>query len=207
VPEQTAKANCPGKAAPETEESSVGLEQGRMSDGLTPVTSIPEIETDRLRLRAFTPDDLDELYMVFGDAEVMKYISGGIPRTLEATRAGLLRTIEGWGNRGFGLWAVAEKDSGRVIGYCGLIFLDNTTEIEVAYGLAKSSWGKGFATEAARASLRYGFEELKLERIVAVVNHGNVPSQRVLEKLGMKYTRDAHHYDADLMYYEISKQD
>lgn len=169
--------------------------------------NIPEIETARLLLRAFTPGDLDDLYLVFGDAEVMTYISGGKPRTREATRAGLLRTIEGWQNRGFGLWAVVEKDSGHVIGYCGLIFLEGTTEIELAYGLAKSSWGKGFATEAARASLRFGFEELKLERIVAVVNPQNITSQRVLEKLGMKYTKDAHHYDADLMYYEISKQD
>jgi RimJ/RimL family protein N-acetyltransferase len=171
------------------------------------LTKIPEIKTKRLRLRAFTPDDLDDLYLVFGDAEVMTYITGGKPRTREATETGLLRTIEGWHNRGFGLWAVVEKDKGRVIGYCGLIFLDDTTEIELAYGLAKSSWGKGFATEAARASLRFGFEELKLERIVAVVNPQNVSSQRVLEKLGMKYTKNAHHYDTDLMYYEISKQD
>ncbi len=105
------------------------------------------------------------------------------------------------------MWAVVVKDSGHVIGYCGLIFLEGTTEVELAYGLAKSSWGKGFATEAARASLRFGFEELKLNRVVAVVNPQNIPSQRVLEKLGMKYTKDAHHYDADLMYYEIPKQD
>jgi ribosomal-protein-alanine N-acetyltransferase len=171
------------------------------------LTSIPEIETGRLRLRAFAPDDLDDLYMVFGDAEVMKYISGGKPRTRDATRVGMLRTIEGWRERGFGLWAVVEKDSGKVIGYCGLIFLDGTTEVEVAYGMAKSSWGKGFATEAARASLKFGFEELKLEKIVAVVNPENISSQRVLEKLRMKYTGNAHHYDADLMYYEISQQD
>ena len=171
------------------------------------MTNVPEIKTDRLWLRAFKPDDLDDLYLVFGDAEVMTYITGGKPRTKEATQAGLLRTIEGWQNRGFGLWAVVEKDKERVIGYCGLIFLDDTPEIELAYGLAKSSWGKGFATEAARVSLRFGFEELKLERIVAVVNPQNIPSQRVLEKLGMKYTKNAHHYDADLMYYELSQQD
>jgi RimJ/RimL family protein N-acetyltransferase len=169
--------------------------------------SIPEIKTARLHLRAFTPDDLDDLYMVFGDAEVMKYISGGKPRNREATRTGLLRTIEGWQKRGFGLWAVALKDGGKVIGYCGLMFLEDTTEIELAYGLAKSAWGKGFATEAGRTSLKYGFEELKMERIVAVVNPQNVSSQRVLEKLGMKYTKNARHYDADLMYYEISRQD
>jgi RimJ/RimL family protein N-acetyltransferase len=173
----------------------------------TGVTIIPEIETPRLRLRAFAPADLDELYAVFGDPQVMKYISGGKPRTREATEAGLLRSLEGWSSRGFGLWAVVEKESGHVIGYCGLMYLEDTTEIELAYGLAKSAWGRGLATEAARAGLLFGFEELKLERIVAVVNSANVASQRVLEKLGMRYTKNAHHYDTDLMYYEISRQD
>jgi RimJ/RimL family protein N-acetyltransferase len=171
------------------------------------LTNIPEIETGRLRLRAFAEGDLDELCAVFGDAEVMKYISGGKPRTRAATREGLLRSIEGWNKRGFGLWAVVEKESGRMIGYCGLMFLEGTTEVELAYGLAKSVWDKGFATEAARAALRFGFEELKLERIVAVVNPQNEASRKVLEKLGMRYTKDAHHYDADLMYYEISRPD
>lgn len=154
-------------------------------------------------LRAFAPDDLDRLCLVFGDAEVMRYISGGKPRSREETETGLLKTIEGWQRREFGLWAVTLKESEEMIGYCGLIFLDDTPEIEIAYGLARAHWGKGYATEAALASLRFGFERLKLERIVAVVNPGNVPSQRVLEKLGMTYVEMAHHYDADLMYYEM----
>ena len=166
---------------------------------------VPEIETERLRLRAFTPDDLDSLCLVFGDTDVMRYLSQGKPRSREDTETGLLRTIEGFKKRGFGMWAVATKDCETVIGYCGLMFLEDTPELELAYGLAKSHWGKRFATEAAQASLRYGFEELKLDRIVAVVHPQNIPSQRVLEKLGMTYTKDAHHYDADLMYYEISK--
>jgi RimJ/RimL family protein N-acetyltransferase len=164
---------------------------------------IPEIETPRLLLRAFTPRDLDELFLVFGDAEVMKYISGGKPRSREETLTGLLKTVEGWQRRGFGLWAVTIKETANVIGYCGLIFLDDTPEVEVAYGLAKAHWGKGYAAEAALASLTFGFEELKLERIVAVVNPDNLPSRRVLEKLGMAYVKMTHHYEADLMYYEM----
>ena len=168
--------------------------------------NVPEIETARLRLRGFSPEDLDALCQVFGDPEVMKYISGGKPRTREATREGLLRSIKGWGKCGFGLWAVVEKAGDRMIGYCGLIYLEDTPEIEVAYGLAKSAWGKGLATEAARASLEFGFEELKLERIVAVVNPLNLASRRVLERLGMKYTKNVRHYGEDLMYYEIAKE-
>ncbi len=168
--------------------------------------SIPEIETERLRLRGFRPDDLDALCQVFGDPVVMKYISGGKPRTREATEEGLLRSIEGWHKRGFGLWAAEEKATGTVVGYCGLMPLEDTPEIEVAYGLAKAAWGQGFAVEAARAALEYAFEQLKLERVVAVVNPLNVASQRVLEKLGMSYTKNVHHYGADLMYYEASPQ-
>jgi RimJ/RimL family protein N-acetyltransferase len=164
----------------------------------------PEIETDRLRLRSFVPEDLNDLYLVFGDSEVMRYISRGKARTLAETKKGLQRTIETWQSRGFGFWAVTLKASGKVIGYCGFMVLEGTSEIELAYGLAKSHWGSGLATEAARACLRCGFAEMKLERIVAVVNPLNVASQRVLEKLGMKHTKNAHHYGADLMYYEIS---
>lgn len=164
----------------------------------------PEVETDRLRLRSFRPGDLADLHLVFGDAEVMRYISGGKTRSLEETEIGLGRTIEGWQSRGFGFWAVTLKGSDKVIGYCGFMLLEGTPEIELAYGLAKSHWGSGFATEVARACLRYGLEEMKMERIVAVVNPANLASQRVLEKLGMRYTKDVHHYDADLMYYEIS---
>jgi ribosomal-protein-alanine N-acetyltransferase len=167
--------------------------------------SIPRIETARLSLRPFTPDDLDDLFLVFGDPEVMLYISGGKPRSREDTETGLLRTIEGWKKRGFGFWAVTQKEYERVIGYCGLVPLDDTSEIEVAYGLAKSEWGKGFASEAAQASLRFGFEELKLERIVAVVHPENLSSKHVLEKLGMTYTKNGHYYGVDLMYYEMSR--
>jgi ribosomal-protein-alanine N-acetyltransferase len=167
--------------------------------------SIPRIETARLSLRPFTPDDLDDLLLAFGDPEVMRYISGGKPRSREDTETGMLRTIEGWKTRGFGFWAVTRREQESLIGYCGLVPLDDTPEIEVAYGFAKSEWGKGFASEAARASLRFGFEELKLKRIVAVVDPENISSKRVLEKLGMTYTKNGHYYGVDLMHYEMSR--
>jgi ribosomal-protein-alanine N-acetyltransferase len=167
----------------------------------------PEIETSRLRLRPFTTDDLEDLHLIFGDAEVMRHITGGKVRTRAETETGLRRTIEAWETRGFGFWAVTTKGQTAAIGYCGYLLLDRTPEIELAYGIARAHWGRGFATEAARACLRYGFEEMKLERIVAVVNPQNAHSQRVLEKLGMRHTGNAHHYDADLMYYELSSED
>ena len=170
-------------------------------------TQIPEIETHRLKMRGFTPDDLDDLCLIFGDPDVMKYIAGGRTRSREETEQGLLRTIAGFRDRGFGLWALEQKGVGSVIGYCGLTYLDGTTQIELAYGLAKAYWGDGFATEAARATLKYGFSTLKLERIVAVVYPDNYPSRRVVEKLGMLNKGLVHHYNAELICYELKRED
>jgi RimJ/RimL family protein N-acetyltransferase len=93
------------------------------------------------------------------------------------------------------------------MGFCGLQFLDNTPEIEVGYRLARRFWGMGFATEAARESLRYGFEELGLDRIVAVVQPENIASCRVVEKIGLRYVKDARFYQTDVKYYAITREE
>jgi len=80
----------------------------------------------------------------------------------------------------------------KLIGWCGLAFLDKTEEIEIGYGIAKEYWGRGFTTEAATASIRYGFEEARLNRIVAVAMPENITSRRVMEKIGMKFEKTGH---------------
>ena len=90
-------------------------------------------------------------------------------------------------------------------GFCGLVHLDDTSEIEVGYRFAKRFWGMGLATEAAKASLEYGFETLGIDRIVAVVHPDNLASQRVVDKLGLRYIRDAHFYNSNLRYYAITR--
>ena len=81
--------------------------------------------------------------------------------------------------------------------------LEKTPEVEVAYLLAKDYWNQGLATEAARASIEYGLDELKLDRIVAIARPENVGSYRVMEKVGMKYEKDAHYYNVNVVYYAI----
>src|SRR5712692_1765909 len=88
-----------------------------------------------------------------------------------------------------------------------LQLLDGTSEVEVGYRLAKRFWGMGLASEAAQASLRFGFQELALDRIVAVVHPENVASQRVLEKIGLKYVKDARFYNKDLKHYAITRDE
>jgi RimJ/RimL family protein N-acetyltransferase len=165
------------------------------------------IETPRLLLRRFTRDDLDAWAEINADADVMRYVGDGKPRSRDESQRRLNAILDHWDRHGFGLWALVEKASGELMGFCGLQYLDNTPEIEVGYRLAKRFWGKGFATEAARASLRYGFETLGLDRIVAVVQPENVASCRVIEKIGLRYVKDARFYDTDVKYYAIIREE
>jgi RimJ/RimL family protein N-acetyltransferase len=95
------------------------------------------------------------------------------------------RAAADWPKHGFGLLAVTERETGRLIGEAGLQYLEEGPDIEVGYTLARAAWGRGYATEAAGAILRWGFAGLRLHRIVAVADPANAASLRVLEKLGM----------------------
>lgn len=164
------------------------------------------VDTERLILRPFTPGDLDALAAINSDPHVMRYIGDGKPAPREHTAERLTFILEHGRRHGFSVWAVCSKQTPSLIGFCGLHHLDGTIEVEVGYRLAREHWGKGFATEAARASLRYGFEDLELDRIVAVVQGENIASQRVLEKLGLKYEKDARYYNTDVKYYGIARE-
>jgi RimJ/RimL family protein N-acetyltransferase len=165
------------------------------------------IETARVYLRPFTFDDLDAFAVIGSDPDVMRYIGAGRPLSREDTQTRLNAIIEHQNKHGFGVWAAIEKSTGTLMGYCGLQFLDNTSEVEVGYRLAKRFWGMGFASEAAKASLRYGFETLGLGRIVAVVQPANLASQHVLEKIGLSYVKDARFYNTEVKYYAITQEE
>lgn len=165
------------------------------------------IETPRLILRAFTRDDLDAFSSMNADSDVMRYIGDGKPQTRALAQMRLNAVLDHWDQHRFGPWAAIDKRSGAFVGFCGLQFLDNTSEVEVGYRLVKRLWGMGLASEAAKASLRYGFEELGLDRIVAVVQPKNVASRRVLEKIGLRYLKDARFYNTDVKYYAITSEE
>lgn len=171
---------------------------------------MPEIETSRLALRMFKPDDLDDLSRIYADADVMRYLSGHA-LTREETAGWLHYFISGWEKYGFGWWAVVLKESGELIGHCGLQFIHVTPEVEVTYGLARAYWRMGLASEAARACLRYGFEELMLKRIYALAEPGNIGSHRVMERVGMRYDKTEFYkddlYEGDLIYYAIARDE
>jgi RimJ/RimL family protein N-acetyltransferase len=162
---------------------------------------IPSIETARLLLRRFTLADLDEyVQLIFADADVMRYL----PRRDLPPRARAERTIAAfdnhWSQRGYGVWAVTDKITGQLMGHCGLNFVPEAGEIEVLYALRKDRWGQGLATEAARASVRFGFEQADLARLIALAVPENIASRRVMEHLGFQYEKDAHYFGLDLVY-------
>ena len=170
-------------------------------------TTTRNIETERLILSPFERSDLDGLFALNSDPEVMRYIGEGRTLSREETLERLISIIGHWEDHGFGLWSATHKERNEFIGFCGLMHLDNTPEIEVGYRLAKSYWRMGLATESARASLCYGFDQLKLDRIVAVAQPENIASQRVLEKIGLRYEKDARYYNTDVKYYAITRND
>src|SRR5262245_38074517 len=117
------------------------------------------IETTRLRLRDFVPADLNDYHQqIYNDPDVTRFLPGGKPRPIERTKEVLDYAIEHGQKHGFSLWAIVNKADNQFLGHCGLIFLQDAPEVELAYALGKSCWGKGLASEAARACLRYGFE-------------------------------------------------
>ena len=164
---------------------------------------MPLIETARLQLRLFQPDDLDRLAALILDPDVMRYVGNGKPGTREEADVALKSIIRHWETHGFGRWAVVDKQTQNFVGFGGLRSLYG--EPEVVYHFAKPHWGKGFATELARASLRYGFEEHHFDRILAIAKPPNAASIHVMEKLGMHYEKQTSYYNIDVVQYTISR--
>jgi [ribosomal protein S5]-alanine N-acetyltransferase len=147
------------------------------------------LTTERLLLRPFHILDAEPLYSIFCDGEVMRFSDG--VKTKEWVQTWLERYYATWG---FGPYAVVEKHNHGVIGYCGLFYFPDVNgqpEVELGYRLARSSWGQGYATEAACAVRDYAFYRLGINRLIAMIDPSNVASIRVAEKIGMHYETEA----------------
>jgi RimJ/RimL family protein N-acetyltransferase len=159
------------------------------------------LRTERLLMRAPRVDDLDAWHAIYVDAEEVWY---GAPRSsLDENRAKLLRQMAHFEQYRFGMCTV-ELD-GDTIGAAGLQHLEGGPEVEVGYRFLKEHWGNGYATESALASLAWGFDELGLNRIVAVALETNGASRRVLEKCGLTEIGVAHVYGLEHVKYEIRR--
>jgi RimJ/RimL family protein N-acetyltransferase len=163
----------------------------------------PTLETDRLLLRRWHADDAAPFAAINADPEVMRHIGGGVPLGRGLSDDLLWRFEREWEERGFGLWAVQERAApGVLLGFCGLtvpMFLPELLPaVEVGWRLARAAWGRGLATEAARAAVAFGFEEHAMAEILAIVDPENARSLRVAEKLGMTPRPDRFHAGANM---------
>lgn len=148
------------------------------------------VETQRLRLERWDRrEHAPGLAAVNADPEVMRFITGGATMTRVESQVQSDRIAEHWRTYGFGLWAVIELASGGMIGFAGLshpLWLPGWERtVEVGWRLARDTWGKGYATEAGRAGLHYGFERLQLGEIISLIHPGNERSLAVAGRLAM----------------------
>ena len=165
------------------------------------------LATPRLVLRHFTPGDADDLFSMDSDDRVMRYIGSGMRgRSRDEVENIVVRMAERAAAKpGYGLLHASLRDGGGFVGGCGVFPLEDTGDIEIAYRLPYACWGRGFATEMARAVLLHGFTTFGLRRIVGLTWPENVPSQRVLEKIGMRAEGEAFHFGRVMRIYAASR--
>jgi ribosomal-protein-alanine N-acetyltransferase len=163
------------------------------------------MRTERLLFAPWTEADWLALKPIATDPEVMRYISNGQPWPDDRIQEFVQRQIDCFRLRGYCLWQLLDASSGCMIGFCWLQPLAGTDEIEIGWWLERSHWGRGLATEAARAALADGFERAGLARIVAVAQPQNRASIRVMEKLGMQYEKPVQHKGFDVVLYAIHR--
>ena len=152
-----------------------------------------KLHTDRLILRRWKKSDYAPFSAICRDPKVMQYIGSGATRTPEQAGRAIQTFEREWNDRGYGLFAVEERNSGNFIGFTGLSLPGFLPEIlpavEIGWRFSRSSWGKGYATEAATAALSFGIEVLGMRDIVSIYQPQNVASKRIMQKLGLVFDR------------------
>jgi ribosomal-protein-alanine N-acetyltransferase len=169
------------------------------------------LETARLVLRETGPDDAEAMFALNSDPEVVRYTGDGPFPSVDAARSFFTNYREVYARTGMGRWAVVVKpgagvpaeDAGANIGFCGLKREDDG-DVDLGYRLLRRTWGKGYATEAARATLAWGFDVQRLTRIIGRAHVDNARSNHVLEKLGMTRVGPTDIEGAPAVLYEIA---
>lgn len=163
------------------------------------------IETERLVIREMQAGDADDLHAVYGDAETMQFLTAEVPRSVAETVEWMRVKIEQQERDGISLWSVMERETGRVVGDCGLQYEDEAhTRVELGFRFNRAYWGRGYAYEATSACLDAGFSQLRRERIVSGTDVNNGRARRLLERLGMRFVGIGSWYGRSMAEYEIS---
>jgi len=162
------------------------------------------IETDRLLLREFILDDTEKFYQLNLNPNVIKYTGDAAFKSIEEAKL-FLENYNDYKVNGYGRWAVINKESNEFIGWCGLKYGELENETDIGFRFFEEEWNKGYATESAAACLKYGFEALKLKRIIGRAMKENTASIKVLEKIGLVYETDCIFDNKEAVIYKIEK--
>jgi [ribosomal protein S5]-alanine N-acetyltransferase len=164
------------------------------------------LETDRLLLREYVEEDAEAFFKLNSHPEVLRFVPDKQLLNVEQARQILIdHPIADYRKYGFGRGACILKSTGEQIGFAGLKYLEELGEVDVAYRLMPTHWGLGLATEAALASVRYGFADLGLKRIIGLVMPENIASVRVLEKIGLRYAETVTFWGSQFSKYVITR--
>ncbi|MGH2453956.1 MAG: GNAT family N-acetyltransferase [bacterium] len=151
-------------------------------------TALPTLETERLTLRPLTLEDAADVFAYASEPEVARYVPWEPHRSQEDSRQFIAGTLERSARGGSNTWAIVERASGKVIGSIRMGEVHPVhARADIGYSLGRRYWNQGLTTEAVRAVLRFGFEEVGLNRIYAVCHVANAASERVMQKVGMTY--------------------
>jgi RimJ/RimL family protein N-acetyltransferase len=164
------------------------------------------LETERLMLRWFREDHYEELCKISADAEVMRFLGDGKPLTpLESWRQ-LASFMGHWYFRGYGVWAVEEKSTGKLVGRIGFMNPKGWPGFELGWTLGRDSWGKGYATEGARRALQHVFTEMNRDHVISLIAPDNVASIKVAERIGEKVEGETEFMNRKVLIYGISRK-
>ena len=164
------------------------------------------LETERLRLRLFRESDLDAYAEMCADPEVMRYLGNCQPMSRADAWRHMALVVGHWQLRGYGMWAVEERTSGEMIGRVGCWFPEGWPGPEVGWALRREFWRRGYATEAARASVRYAFTQLNWPRVISVIRPDNAASIRVAERIGERLEGRTQLMGFDTLIYGINHE-
>jgi len=173
------------------------------------------VETERLILREVMPSDVDGMFELDSNPEVHKYLGKTPITTKEKAQEAIAFIRRQYEERGIGRWAAIEKSSGDFIGWSGLKLNDEKEKLngksnfyDIGYRFIPRYWGKGYATESALAALKYGFETMNLEQIVGAAEVENIGSNKVLQKIGLKFVNEFDDDEFDTCnWYELNRED
>src|SRR5262245_12861535 len=164
----------------------------------------PTLETDRLILRAWRNEDFNTYEKMCADPEVMRFLGGKTLDRMEAWRH-MAFIVGHWQLRGYGPWAVEEKSTGQFVGRVGFLNPVGWPGFEIGWTLARAFWGKGYAIEAARRALPYGFHELDKTHIISLIHPANKASISVAERLGETLEGKTELFGHDVLIYGIDR--